>query len=484
MGSEVPGGTVAKSKTAKTKSVKAGSATKTKATYDAASSSNRRRSRAIDRRTDDWMLRPRDRDKLCSDARDLRRNYSVAAHAIRTHLDYVSTFHFQTVATSKVPAFAAFYEQLDKLMAAWQRAENCDVTGRYDLSQIIRMAEAARTVDGDVFVMKISDGRVQLIEADRVRNPSDNSLGEYTKDEYDPTKFLHGVRKTDAGRHVTYAICDRDGNSQTYTLRSLLPAIYAEQFAYVDSYDQVRGVTPLAAAINTFNDLYEAHEYALAKMKLAQLFGTKFTRAQAVEETDEVQPYSFDFGSGPQNIELDPDDKFEFLETHQPSTEFQAYMTTAIQMAIKALDIPYSFWSEDFTNYAGARQALLQYQQSANIKRSSVKKLLRNLTQWRISLWVLDGELELPAGMTLDDVQYQWVATGLPWIDPVKEAEADVIRVTNCLDSREDLCRERGKDFYGIVDKLAAENEYAKSKGIALDKVVLTNQGNANATAA
>jgi hypothetical protein len=54
-----------------------------------------------------------------------------------------------------------------------------------------------------------------------------------------------------------------------------------------------------------------------------------------------------------------------------------------IQTALKGLDIPYSFFDEAHTNYSGARQALLQYEQSADVKRHDVR--LSHLTSSRTS---------------------------------------------------------------------------------------------------
>jgi hypothetical protein len=36
---------------------------------------------------------------------------------------------------------------------------------------MIRMAEALRTVDGDVLAIQRRDGKIQLVEGDRIRNP-------------------------------------------------------------------------------------------------------------------------------------------------------------------------------------------------------------------------------------------------------------------------------------------------------------------------
>lgn len=435
--------------------------------YDAATSSNNRRGIVVERRTEDHVLRPADREKLVSATRDLRRNYSIAAWAIRQHLNYVSSFSFQ----SKT-GIEDLDDQIEKLVRRWSRPQNCDVTGRHGLQQLIRMLEALATTDGDAFLMKLSDGKLQLVEGDRVRNPSD--LGEF-KDKIDPNIFTHGIELSPEGRARRFAICQRDsGGFNGWTLKSVIDSVNILQHGYFDRYDQCRGISPLASAVNDFTDLYEAKGYALAKMKLSQLFALKLKRGGEYEDADGGS-YKFNFGSGPQVLDLDPNDDASFLESNTPSGEFQAFMQTGIGIGLKSLDIPMSFYAENFTNYSGARQALQGYEVSANEKRKRLcDTVLYPLMTWRLGLWVADGSLKLPQGMTVEDIAYEWVPVGIPWIDPLKEATADVLLVQKGLASREDVCRSKGQDWYAIIDKLAAEKKYAAERGINLDDSSIT----------
>ena len=64
--------------------------------YDAVESKNRRQAPTGRLRSEDKELLPQQRRKLTSAARDIHRNFTIAAWAIRKHLDYVSTFSFQS----------------------------------------------------------------------------------------------------------------------------------------------------------------------------------------------------------------------------------------------------------------------------------------------------------------------------------------------------------------------------------------------------
>src|SRR5206468_764258 len=125
-----------------------------------------------------------------------------------------------------------------------------------------------------------------------------------------------------------------------------LPAFNLLQHGYFER-DQLRGVSPIAAAINSFTDLYECREYALNKAKLSQILGvkTKFAGLQDEAETTDSAgnpiATTIDFeNGGVQQIDLGPDDSVDFMQTTTPSTEFQAFLLQGTQVALKALDIP------------------------------------------------------------------------------------------------------------------------------------------------
>ena len=176
--------------------------------------------------------------------------------------------------------------------------------------------------------------------------------------------------------------------------------------------------------------------------------------------------FTVDFVKGPIHLDLGPEDKAEFLESKSPPAEFQAFTQAMIQAALKGLDIPYSFYDESHTNYSGQRQAWLQYELSAEGKRKSLRRLLDRLTRWRLQKAILEGTVELPEEMTLSDLTWEWIARGVPWIDPLKEVRAEIYALGAGLVSRSELCKRRGRDFYEVARQLAEENEYLVSLGL------------------
>ena len=168
--------------------------------YDATVDKHRRQPPPSSTKDEDLILKPADRRKLVAQSRDIHRNFTIAGWMIRKHLDYTSTFAFQ--ARTGLPEVD---EQMEGLIRWWSRPANCDVAGRHTLQRLTRLWEERRTIDGDVFVLKLSDGRVQSIEAGRIRTP-DSGLPKGMK----KSDFTHGVQVRKGGAPKAYVVCKRD----------------------------------------------------------------------------------------------------------------------------------------------------------------------------------------------------------------------------------------------------------------------------------
>ena len=335
---------------------------------------------------------------------------------------------------------------------------------------MLRLAEERRTVDGDVFLLKLTGqrvrGKLQAIESDRVIDPRDDTGRS-------DAKWVHGVNVNDAGRALGFAVHKRVRGGKGLEMDRVVAARNVIHHGFFDRFDQVRGVSPLAPAVNVFRDVYEAADYALAKAKVSQMFGLVFYR-EALDAAgtldNSTDPYEVDFGRGPVLLDLEPGDKAEFLESKTPATEFQSFAQLMISVALKSLDIPFSFFDESFTNFYGSRGALLHYQKACEAKRADVRDVLRKLTAWRMSLWIDDGVLSLPAGRGVSDLNWEWIPAGLAWWDPAKEIRGDVEAINAGLRTRSEIRAEKyGDDWIDVVDQLARERQALEDRGLLDD---------------
>jgi lambda family phage portal protein len=428
--------------------------------YEAAETTSRRRAIKVDARPEDAILDPKKRSKVISGARDLKRNLAIAAWAIRTHCAHVAQHSFQART-----GIDALDDAIEARMAEWSRAENCDAAGRHPLYRLTYLTEMGRVNDGDAFLVMLSDGKLQAIESDRIVTPAQLPQG------IKPESMVQGVQIDQAGRVLRYAVNRRTAKGK-FTFDQMIDAGSVIQHGYFDRVDQVRGISPLAAAINSFLDLSEATEYALAKAKISQYLGVKIKRAaadalDAGKATEQAQG-PINFGKGPVVFDLQNGDDAEFMTADSPGENFQQFMKYVTMTALKALDIDYSFFDSAHTNYSGARQALLLYHRSARIRQREVRDVLDRITRWKLAQWIKAGEIKLPTDLDEATLRWEWIPAGLGWIDPLKEIKANAAALDAALDSRQRIARERGEDWFEIVDQLASEQDYARRKGIVL----------------
>jgi capsid protein len=438
--------------------------------YDAAETKNRRKNVPVHTTSEDRILDPSKRAKVQASTRDIARNFSIAAWAIRRHLDYVASFQFQMRTEDE-----QLNEEIEGRMRRWSRASRCDRAGRHGLRRLIRCTELMAVKDGDFGLLKLKTQQLQGIESDRIRN-----FTGLTETRDNGQKWVHGVRTDDAGKALAYALHQRT-NYGGFQFERTVPAGNLCLHGYYDRHDQVRGISPLTAAVNPLRDVYEAETLALLKAKVVNLFALAFKR-KANEGAGEVtnsgvagterNQYEVDFGSGPIVLDLDPGDEAQFLESGHPSAAFQEFHQLVIAVALKALDIPFSLYDESFTNFYGSRGAWIAYDIACYDKREALKDLLDRLTIWWLTLELLDGGLALPRGTTIEDLAWEWVPMGMPWWDPAKEIRGDLMAIGAGLDTPQRVTKEHGKgDWYDNVREIARARKFAEQQGVELSFV-------------
>ena len=163
---------------------------------------------------------------------------------------------------------------------------------------------------------------------------------------------------------------------------------------------------------------------------------------------------------------MEPGEKMEVIESKTPSGEFQNFTQLVTQLALKSLDIPFSFYDEAHTNFFGSRAAWLHYERSCKDKRDDQVEMRSNYTVWKLNQWVLDGRLMLPDGMQVGDVRFDWIPRGMPWWDPAKEISGSVMAIQNGLDTPQRICRATGTDYFDNIEEIAKAAQFAESQGV------------------
>lgn len=440
--------------------------------YKAVQSDKSRSPLYISSKSEDYELTERDRQALISESRELQRNFALCAFAVRSHLQFVSYYQFN--ASTPIPEFN---NRLERLLKRWSHKNKCDVARRHSLPELLYILESLRVVDGDVGLLRVNDietgGRLQLIESDRIRNSNEQKPDE---------NWVHGVRIADNGRILAYDISKRKEYGG-FEHERFISSKNMDLLGYYTRADQIRGISPLSGAIREFSQVQDAISVNLAKSRLEAALGLAVYLDEGsalveddVEETenrvDEVQNQAVDkFGSGVFTFYGTPNEKLEFVQSNNPSSNFQEFVTNVTRIVMLALDLPYTFADSSVATFYGNKSAVSNYIDSVERKQQPTIEWLNDLVfDFLLPNWILNGSIELPSGYTVDDVRDYcgWQGAGKPtWLmlDAVKDM---LLAVQSGLLPPSELCNQYGYNIRDNIDDLADILDYAKEKGLTL----------------
>lgn len=400
-------------------------------------------------------------------ALDLEQNLTLAGFMVRTHLNFVSSFSFQ----ARTPD-TAFNSALEKWLQDRARKHTVDVCRRMSLSTLIRTFAGLKVWFGDAALLKVKDGKLQLLEAWQIAKADDAPAG--VND--------NGLVLDENGAADRYAIAVKDDNG-TVTHKRLVRWQDVEFDGYFTRANQTRGVSPLMPAINHARDYADAVNFHLIKSKIAAMFGMVIMRDHTkngrhdfntadVNDTDELAakaPLRYELKPGIK-LEIEKDEKAEFLESKTPPAEFIAFGKMLCRLIMAAIDMPYSVFDSDGATYSSMRADWNRYRLSAIEEREKNRATLDNCTEHIIRAGIADGSLVPPAGMTFAEIDWEWVPLGTFILDLSKELDAIIKKIGAGLQTRADACKELGTgDFADIADRLGKEEALLREKGVTVE---------------
>jgi capsid protein len=184
--------------------------------------------------------------------------------------------------------------------------------------------------------------------------------------------------------------------------------------------------------------------------------------------------------NGERTIDLQPGqitmlEPGEEVQTSAPAESGQTYepfqYRTLLQVSA-ALGVPYAYLSNDMlkANYSNSRLALLEFRRRIEAYQHAVIvwQLCRQVWARWMDTAVLAGALDLPG---YDQRRREYLACGwLPpkwdWVDPLKDARAEIEQIDAGLKSRTQALAERGYDAEQVDTEIAADKAREQSLGL------------------
>ena len=441
-----------------------------KADYAAAKSSRFRRQRSGLAPTGagaDYHYRSQaDYLNLMELARDMRRNDVIVGPAIDRVVNNVIGGGFKLDPQTGDP-------NLDQdLSAEWldwaNDPEQCDVAGEANLLKLARTTFDASITDGDQIVLGLDRGSLQLVEAHRVRTPSNTSRN-----------VIHGVLVDDYRRRLEYWVTKEDLNP----FRALKLVSDVEKYPVRDQdghrqifhiYDpkrctQTRGVTALAAAIDTLGFFEDLNFAKLVQAQHASIFSIihEFPEGMPTGSPAELGPRTRESLAGGSTRILEgvtpgvrivgePGEKITGFSPQIPNPEFFPHVKLILTLIGITLGLPRGLLLLDAseTNYSGWRGSKGEAQVGWRWQQKwMVDRFYRPIYLWWLRRRIVDDQKLFRAARRegINLLRHVWTPPAWPYVEPKKDAEADDLRIRRNLSSPSRVVAERGDEWSEVV---------------------------------
>ena len=356
-------------------------------------------------------------------------------------------------------------------------------------SMVDLTSHVARAVprDGEVILRKVVSRNykagmaLQVIEPDYLDETLNRNSGQ-------GNPIVMGVElDADTRAVVAYHFLRTHPGSQMYhtsshaTKHRRVPADEIIHIYHPDRAEQTRGV-PWAA--NTIKSLKMLHGYRQAELVAARTAASKMGFFTS-EAGDGYMPddYEEENGQGAPIMEAHPGTftqlpagvSFQAFDPSHPTTAYADFEKAILRGVASGLSVDYSSLTGDLegVSYSSLRQgALMERDNYKTIQAFLVDHLMTPIYEWWLRNSLDFGDLPFGPGedkFSKFSMNAVWRPRGFPWVDPMKEMQANVLALQNGLTSHSDVLAMVGKDADDLYSQIQRDKETAEKYGLDMN---------------
>jgi lambda family phage portal protein len=387
-----------------------------------------------------------------------------------------------------------FAQALASLHKDWSM--HPEVTGEHDRAAMERLMARSWFRDGEYFVQHLS-GRiptldhgtkvpysVELLEADMVPlSFADNLLPGLANG---LGKIRNGVEKNAWGKPIAYHVYfEHPGSAESFDTRTKrIGALNITHGKLTTRIRQTRGVSALAPVMTRLNDLkdYEESERVAARVSAAAAFaitkGSKdmYTAEDNVgEDAYDDDERSFDIAPGIVFDNLEVGEEVSDISSSRPSALLQPFRDSMLRAVAAGTNAGASSISRNYDgSYSAQRQELVeQFGNYSTLTAQMVGQYARPAWIRFVTAAIAARLIVVPASIdpeSMYDAEFR--GPTMPWIDPVKEANANLVLVQAGFKSQSQVIRERGGSPQDTMAEIKRERDAATKNELTFSTVV------------
>ncbi|MCP4571484.1 MAG: phage portal protein [bacterium] len=423
--------------------------------------------------------------RLMETARDMDRNDAVIGQMIDRAVVNTIQGGIQVSPETGDPDLDA--DLLTRWTAWADDPDACDLTGEFDFHTLEGLVMRAVFVDGDILALPLIDGQIETVEAHRLRTPSNTKKN-----------VVHGVKLDDRRRRLEYWLA----KDNVDPMRPLVKVSDVSQYKARDAdgnkqvlhvynprrVSQTRGISALAPIFDVAGMFEDINFAKLVQQQVVSCFTIFRTRDETLKplpedetETLETRPDGSsrildDMGPG-RIVDGAAGEKLEGFSPRVPNAEFFKHAELMLTLMSINLGMPLGVVlltpTGTFSGWRGAiDQARLGFRHN---QRWMIARFHRPTYLWKVRQWLAeDATLRAKAARSgVNIFGHNWHPPTWPYIDPFKDAAADLLRVRNNIISPRRLQAERGR----VYEKVMAETieDHALAVTMAKKRAVAIN---------
>lgn len=411
-------------------------------------------------------------------ARWLSRNNGYAVNAVES---WAGNVVGAGIKPSSLIADAELKARVQRLWLDW--TDQADAEGFTDFYGLQRRAAREVFIAGEVFFRfrprRPEDGLAVPLQLQMI--PSE--MLPLTRNDPLPGggAIRQGIEFDAIGRRVAYHFLRRHpGDVTDPGLAGETVRIPASEIVHVvDPVDagQLRGVSRFAPAVAKLFLLDQYDDAELDRKKVAAmhaLFITTPAPAEAFDaaESDEDGQRVLDLQPGSVTM-LAPGEEIQTSAPADVGQTYEPFQYRTLLQVSAALGVPYAYLTNDMVraNYSNSRLALLEFRRRVEAYQHAVMvyQLCRPVwARWMDSA-VMAGALKMP-GYGQRRGAYlacSWLPPKWDWVDPLKDARAEIEQIEAGLKSRAQALSERGYDAEQVDAEIAADRARERRLGLA-----------------
>ena len=375
-------------------------------------------------------------------------------------------------------------ETLASRFEAW--TDEADADEATDFYGIQAAAARSMVVAGEAFVLMLNTSaglKLRLIDPEQVD-------ASYTAPLANGTQVIQGIEVDADGKRLAYHIfSERPGQMTGFTReRRRVPAEDVCHLYRPLWPGMMRGISFFAPVLLRMNDHDQSRDSQQVRQKAGAMLAGFIRSADGAGSPMDGEQNGSVMGGGlePGTLKyLAPGEEIVFSNPPAIGMDAIAFMRLTEREIAVGLGVPSYLLNGDLSdvNYSSIRAGLVSFRERVEALQHSVLvyQFLRRVYQRWATMEVLSGKVQTTVEAALPAV---WVTPRQAWVDPLKDAEAEIMLVNNGMKSRREVVASRGIDIEALDAEIASDKARAEGLGLVFGKAANDNEPPAAAEAA